>query len=118
MLSETGVLTWCGHSAHYQVTDDVVSRVHARVLEGMGIVALHSAHYSKIFRRLMGTTCALRWRSAEGGERELVWTVNPAHPIAAGVPQPIVIPHHEMYGEVFDLPGPAALVFISSFEAG
>ncbi|TMD00777.1 MAG: trehalose utilization protein ThuA [Chloroflexi bacterium] len=118
VLSETDVLTWWGHSAHDQVTDEVVRRVHARVLEGMGIVALHSAHYSKIFRRLMGTTCALRWRSAEGGERELVWTVNPAHPIAEGVPQPIVIPRHEMYGEFFDIPAPDELVFISSFEGG
>ena len=86
VLAETDVLTWWGHVAHDQVADDVVSRVHARVLEGMGIVVLHSAHYSKIFRKLMGTTCALRWRG--GGERELVWTVNPAHPIAEGVPQP------------------------------
>src|SRR5437879_10462064 len=100
MLSETGVLTWCGHSAHYQVTDEVVSRVHARVLEGMGIVALHSAHYSKIFRPLMGTTCALTWRSAEGGGRELVWAVNPAHTIAAGGPRTIVIATHEMYGPI------------------
>ncbi len=118
VLSETDVLTWWGHVAHDQVTDEVVSRVHARILEGMGIVVLHSAHYSKIFRRLMGTTCALRWRSAEGGERELVWTVSPAHPIAEGVPQPIVIPHHEMYGEFFDIPTPDELVFISSFEGG
>ncbi len=118
VLSETDVLTWWGHVAHDQVTDAVVSRVHARVLEGMGIVVLHSAHYSKIFRRLMGTTCALRWRSAKGGERELVWTVNPAHWIAEDVPQPIVIPHHEMYGEFFDIPAPDELVFISSYEGG
>ena len=116
VLSETDVLTWWGHVAHDQVADEVVSRVHARVLDGMGIVVLHSAHYSKIFRRLMGTTCALRWRGA--GERELVWTVNPGHPIAEGVPQPIVIPKQEMYGEFFDVPPPDELVFISSFEGG
>jgi len=116
VLSETDVLTWWGHVAHDQVADEVVSRVHARVLEGMGLVVLHSAHYSKIFRRLMGTSCALRWRGA--GERELVWTVNPAHPIAEGVPQPIVIPKQEMYGEFFDIPPPDELVFVSSFEGG
>jgi trehalose utilization protein len=66
----------------------------------------------------MGTTCALRWRSDPGGERELVWTVNPSHPIAEGVPQPIVIPHQEMYGEFFDIPAPDELVFISSFGGG
>lgn len=117
VLSETDVLTWWGHVAHDQVADEVVSRVHARVLEGMGLVVLHSAHYSKIFRRLMGTTCALRWRGG-AGERELVWTVNPAHPIAAGVPQPIIVPKQEMYGEFFDIPPPDELVFISSFEGG
>jgi len=118
VLAETDVLTWWGHEAHDKVSDEVVERVHARVLNGMGIVVLHSGHYSKIFRRLMGTSCALRWRSDEGGEREVIWTVNPGHPIAAGVPQPIVIPHDEMYGEFFDIPPPDELVFISSFEGG
>ena len=117
-LAETDVLTWWGHAAHDHVADEVVERVHARVLEGMGIVVLHSAHYSKIFKRLMGTSCSLRWRSDPGGEREVIWTVNPAHPIAAGLPQPIVVPHDEMYGEYFDIPTPDDLVFISSYEGG
>ena len=82
----------------------------------MGLLALHSAHYSKVFRRLLGTTCSLRWRN--DGERELVWTVDPAHPIAAGVPHPIVIDAHEMYGEHFDIPAPDELVFVSSFAGG
>ena len=118
VLNATDVLTWWGHVAHDQVSDEVVERVHRRVLDGMGIVVLHSGHYSKIFKRLMGTTCSLRWRSDPGGERELIWTVNPAHPIAAGVPQPIVIPHDEMYGEYFDIPPPDELVFINSYEGG
>jgi trehalose utilization protein len=118
VLSDTDVLTWWGHAAHDQVSDEVVHRVRARVLNGMGIVVLHSGHHSKIFRQLMGTTCDLRWRSDRGGERELIWTVKPAHPIAAGVPQPIVIPHQEMYGEFFDIPTPDELVFISSFAGG
>ncbi len=118
VLAETDVLTWWGHAAHDQVSDEVVDRVHARVLAGMGIVVLHSGHKSKIFMRLMGTTCNLRWRSDPGGEREMVWTVNPGHPIASGVPQPIVIPRQEMYGEFFDIPPPDELVFISSFEGG
>lgn len=121
VLRDTDVLTWWGHDAHDKVADAVVERVHARVMEGMGIVVLHSGHYAKIFKRLMGTTCALRWRSeagSPGGERELVWTVNPGHPIAARIPQPIVIPNQEMYGEFFDIPPPDALVFISSFAGG
>jgi len=118
VLAATDVLTWWGHAAHEKVADAVVDRVQARVLEGMGILILHSGHYSKIFKRLMGTTCALRWRQDPGGERELIWTVNPGHPIAAGLPQPIVIEHQEMYGEFFDIPPPDALVFISSFAGG
>ena len=118
VLAQTDVLTWWGHAAHDQVAEEVVDRVQARVLEGMGIVVLHSGHKSKIFERLMGTTCNLRWRSDPGGEREVIWTVNPSHPIAAGVPQPIVVPHQEMYGEFFDIPQPDELVFISSFEGG
>jgi trehalose utilization protein len=116
VLDETDVLTWWGHIAHDDVADEVVDRVHGAVLGGMGLLALHSAHYSKIFRRLLGTSCSLRWRN--DGERELVWTVDPAHPIAAGVPSPIVIPAQEMYGEHFDIPAPDELVFVSSFAGG
>ena len=116
VLDDTDVLTWWGHTAHDQVDDAIVERVHAAVLSGVGLLALHSAHYSKIFQRLLGTSCSLRWRNE--GERELVWTVDPAHPIAAGVPQPIVIDAHEMYGEHFDIPAPDELVFVSSFAGG
>ena len=116
VLAETDVLTWWGHAAHEEVDDAVVQRVHDAVLGGMGLLVLHSAHYSKVFRRLLGTSCSLGWRNE--GERELVWTVDPAHPIAAGVPQPIVIESHEMYSEHFDIPAPDELVFISSFAGG
>ena len=98
------------------VDDAVVDRVHQRVLGGMGLLALHSAHFSKIFRRLMGTTCSLAWRNS--GDTELVWTVNPSHPITAGVPQPIVIDEQEMYGEFFDIPAPDELIFLSTFSGG
>jgi trehalose utilization protein len=116
VLDDTDVLTWWGHAAHGEVQDAVVDRVQAAVLGGMGLLVLHSGHESKLFQRLLGTSCSLQWRNA--GERELVWTVDPAHPIAQGVPQPIVIEAQEMYGEVFDIPAPDELVFISSFEGG
>jgi trehalose utilization protein len=116
VLDETDVLTWWGHAAHDDVDDAVVARVHDAVLGGMGLVALHSAHYAKPFQRLLGTSCSLRWRN--DGERELVWTVDPAHPIAAGVPHPIVIDAQEMYGEHFDIPAPDELVFVSSYAGG
>ena len=109
-------MTVVGPRGARQVADAVVDRVHDAVLGGMGLVVLHSGHYAKIFKRLLGTTCSLRWRNE--GERELVWTVDPAHPIAQGVPQPIVIEAQEMYGEHFDIPAPDELVFISSFAGG
>lgn len=116
VLAETDVLMWWGHLAHGQVSDAVVARVRQRVLEGMGLLVLHSAHLSKIFVSLMGTSCNLRWREAD--DREVVWTVNPGHPIAEGVPEAIIIPRHEMYGEYFDIPQPEEQIFISSFTGG
>ena len=116
ILAKTDVLTWWGHMAHGEVSDDVVERVHRHVLSGMGLLVLHSGHWSKIFQKLMGTTCTLRWRSEL--DRELVWTVNPTHPIARGIPHPIEIPAQEMYGEFFDIPAPDELVFVSSFTGG
>ncbi|WP_426519315.1 ThuA domain-containing protein [Diaminobutyricibacter sp. McL0618] len=116
VLADTDVLLWWGHIAHDQVDDAVVERVRAHVLAGMGLIVLHSGHFSKIFTRLLGTTCSLAWRNE--AEREVVWTVAPTHPIAEGVEQPIVIDRQEMYGEFFDIPTPDDLVFISSFTGG
>lgn len=116
VLDQTDVLTWWGHARHEEIDDQVVARVHDRVLGGMGLLALHSAHFSKIFRGLMGTTCSLRWRNS--ADTELVWTVAPEHPITAGVPQPIRLDGHEMYGEYFDIPEPDQQIFLSAFSGG
>ncbi len=116
VLADLDVLVWWGHAAHGEVADDVVERVHRHVLSGLGLVVLHSGHWSKIFGKLMGTTCTLRWRSEQ--DRELVWTVDPTHPITEGVPNPIIIDAQEMYGETFDIPAPDELIFISSFTGG
>src|SRR3954462_4256340 len=43
-LANTDVLTWWGHRAHGDVSDKVVERVQERVLEGMGLIVLHSGH--------------------------------------------------------------------------
>ena len=115
-LANTDVLIWWGHMAHEEVSDEVVARVHERVLGGMGLIVLHSAHLSKIFRRLMGTGCMLKWREAD--EKERIWVVDPSHPICDGLPEYIEIPQAEMYGEHFDIPPPDTLVFISWFEGG
>jgi trehalose utilization protein len=115
-LSEIDVLLWWGHIAHGDVADKVVDRVQKRVLEGMGLVVLHSGHYSKVFKRLMGTTCSLIWR--EAGEKERLWVCNPGHPIAQGIDTYFEIPHEEMYGEPFGIPAPDETVFISWFAGG
>lgn len=116
ILAATDVLLWWGHAAHDQVRDDVVTRVHECVLRGMGLVVLHSGHASKIFTRLMGTSCLLSWR--EAGEKERLWVVNPAHPITQGLGRFIELPHAEAYGEFFDIPDPDELLFISWFAGG
>jgi trehalose utilization protein len=115
-LSETDVLIWWGHLAHAEVSDQIVDRVQKRVLEGMGLIVLHSGHYSKIFKRLMGTTCSLIWR--EAGEKERLWVCNPGHAIAQGLNAYFEIPHEEMYGEPFGIPNPDEVVFVSWFEGG
>jgi len=115
-LANTDVLVWWGHMAHDQVKDETVERVYQRVMGGMGLIVLHSAHFSRIFRRLMGTSCNLKWR--EIGEKERLWVVNPGHPIAAGLGEFFELEHEEMYGELFDIPAPDELVLVSWFAGG
>jgi trehalose utilization protein len=116
VLDNTDVLIWWGHVAHQEVTDEIVNRIHQRVLEGMGLVVLHSGHMSKIFIKLMGTSCDLKWR--EAGENERIWTIDPSHPIAEGIGEYIDLEQEEMYGEHFDVPAPDETVFISWFKGG
>ncbi|MCL2188560.1 MAG: ThuA domain-containing protein [Defluviitaleaceae bacterium] len=117
VLNSTDVLVYWAHCFHHQVEDAIVERIARRVLDGMGLILLHSAHASKIFRRLTGTdTDRLRWR--EVGERERVWRIEPGHPITHGVPEYFDIPNSEMYGEQFGIPAPDELLFISWYEGG
>ncbi|MCI8332824.1 MAG: trehalose utilization protein ThuA [Clostridiales bacterium] len=116
VLEKTDVIIWWGHVRHMQVPDEVAGRVKEAVLKGMGAIFLHSAHHSKPFKGLMGTSCNLTWR--EHGDRELVWVCNPAHPIAAGIDRYIDLAHEEAYGEPFGVPEPDELVFIGHFEHG
>ncbi|MFV0416524.1 MAG: ThuA domain-containing protein [Chthoniobacterales bacterium] len=116
VLAETDVLVWWGHMAHGEVSDEVVERVKNRVLGGMGLIALHSAHYSKIFKALMGTTCSLKWR--EANDKERLWNLMPSHPITQGIGDYFEIPAEEMYGEPFGIPTPDELIFVSWFSGG
>jgi len=115
-LAETDVLVWWGHCAHGDVEDRIVDRVQQRVLQGMGLIVLHSGHFAKIFKRLLGTSCSLTWR--EIGERERIWVCNPGHPIAQGLERHFELAQEEMYGEPFAIPTPDEQVFISWFEGG
>lgn len=116
VLANTDVLLWWGHAAHGDVDDAIVERVTRRVWQGMGLIVLHSGHFSKIFKRLMGTPCALKWR--EAGERERIWVVSPSHPIAKGLPEHFELENEEMYGEPFSVPEPLETVFISWYQGG
>lgn len=116
VVNETDVLLWWGHMAHGEVQDEVVERVYKRVLQGMGLLVLHSGHFSKIFKRLLGTSCDLKWR--EIGEKERLWVTSPGHPIVEGIGEYLELPQEEMYGEHFDIPQPDELIMVSWFEGG
>lgn len=116
VLEGTDVLVWWGHIFHTAVPDGLVEKIAYRVQRGMGLICLHSAHDSKIFKRLMGTTCSLTWR--EAGETERLWCTDPSHPIARGLGEYVTVPHEEMYGEPFDIPAPDELIFLGWFKGG
>lgn len=116
VLDATDVLVWWGHKAHGEVADAVVDRVQRRVLNGMGLIVLHSGHFSKIFMRLMGTSCNLKWR--ESDDKERLWVVAPEHPIVENLDEYVEIEHEETYGEPFEVPPPETLVLVSWFSGG
>jgi trehalose utilization protein len=116
MLEATDTLVWWGHVAHDQVTDDTLDRVHRQVLGGMGLIVLHSGHFSRIFRRLMGTSCSLSWR--ESTDHERLWNLRPDHPVLEGVGDYVELAAEEMYGERFDIPEPHELLMIGWFTGG
>ncbi|MDE5951745.1 MAG: ThuA domain-containing protein, partial [Acetatifactor sp.] len=115
VLAQTDVLIFWSHARQEEFEDRVAERVKRHVLQGMGLIALHSAHYSKVLKGLLGTSMTLRWRH---GDRERLFVTAPGHPIAAGLPSCIEIPREEMYGEYFDIPKPDDVVFIGWFAGG
>ncbi len=116
ILQQTDVLIWWGHMAHEEVRDEIVDRLQQRILNGMGLIALHSSHISKIFKRMIGASGRLTWRDI--GEMERLWVVSPSHPITRGLGMYFEIPQEEMYGEYFDNPAPDELARISWFPGG
>lgn len=115
ILKDTDVLIWWGHAKHHEIPDELAERVQSYVLGGMGFIALHSAHHSKPFKRLMGTNAHLRWMEES---KERIWTVMPNHPIARGIPETFVLEPEEMYGEPFDIPNPCDIIFMGWFKSG
>ena len=115
VLDDTDILLWWGHRFHEKVSDEVTKRVTDAVMTGMGLLVLHSGHFSKPFRALMGTTCALRWRE---GDFERLWITSPSHPIAKGLPDCIELEKEEMYGEYFDIPAPDEIIAMGWFRGG
>lgn len=116
VIDNTDVLIWWGHVAHHKVPDEVATRVQQAVLKGMGIIFLHSAHHSKPFKKLMGTSCNLTWR--ENGDMERVWNIAPAHPITQGIGRYFELEHEETYGEPFTVPEPDQVLFIGWYDGG
>lgn len=114
ILNNTDVLIWWGHTAHKEVSDELVEKIRERVYNGMGFLPIHSAHHSKPFKAILGTTGNLTWGR---NQKAIIWNVNPTHPIAAGVPSHFEL-NEEMYGEPFFIPKPDDLIFNTWFEDG
>ena len=115
-LDRTDVLVWWGHIGHHRVPDEIAYLVRDAVLEGMGLICLHSAHHSKPFRYLLGTSCNLTWR--ESDDEEILWVIEPSHPITQGIDRYFKLPHEETYGEPFVIPTPDKLLLIGHYSGG
>ena len=115
LLERTDVLIWWAHISHDAVPDSLTEKIVQRIQKGMGFIALHSAHKSKPFLRILGCSGTLRWRE---GDFCRIWNTAPVHPVAAGIPEYIELEEEEMYGEVFDIPKPDDVVFMSWFSGG
>jgi len=115
VLDNTDVLIYWAHCAHDEVTDENAQRIADHVRRGMGFIPLHSAHFSKPIKLLLGTTMTLSWKE---GDSERLFVTDPTHPIAQGLPAYFDIPQEELYGEFFDIPKPDDIVFTGWFKGG
>ena len=115
VLKNTDVLVYWSHAKQNEFSDSVALRIQKHVLMGMGFIPLHSAHFSKPVKLLLGTSMTLRWKH---GQKELLWATCPSHPIAQGITFPIELPKEEMYGEYFDIPKADDVIFTGWFSTG
>ncbi|MCX6906184.1 MAG: ThuA domain-containing protein [Verrucomicrobia bacterium] len=110
LLKGTDVLIWWGHKKHGEVKDELVNKIVARVKEqGMGFIAVHSSHFAKPYKKLMGTACTWREYKADGTSVKITVKL-PNHPLAKGV-KDFALPKIERYGEPFAVPEPEAVPF-------
>lgn len=115
-LENADVIVWWAHWYHGKVKDELAQKVISGVHKGQGLICLHSAHKSKVFMGLTGTSGSLKWR--EVGEKQRLWCVDLTHPINDGLGEFVDIEHEEMYGEPFDIPTPDELVYLGWFQGG
>ena len=109
-LDKTDVLIWWGHKRHGEVKDEYVKRVVKRVKEeGMGFISVHSSHFAKPNKVLMGTPCTWRNYEADGSAVKII-VADPKHPIAKGI-KDFTLPKTERYGDPYAVPKPEAVVF-------
>jgi trehalose utilization protein len=110
LLNQCDVLIWWGHKRHKEVKDELVQKIVKRVKEeGMGFISVHSSHFAKPYKALMGTACTWREYKADGTSVKIT-VKDPKHPIAKGVPKEFDLPKIERYGEPFAVPEPEAVV--------
>ena len=117
VLNNTDVMIWWGHMFHWKVPDEIAIKVKEAVLRGMGMIFLHSAHHSKPFKLLMGTTCNLGWR--ESNDKERLWVLDHNHPIMKGIKDRYFeLEAEETYMEPFGIPDPDKLLMIGWYNGG
>jgi trehalose utilization protein len=107
-LDRCDVLIWWGHKKHRDVKDEYVERIVRRVKEeGMGFISVHSSHFAKPNRRLMGTPCS--WAAYENDGCKLKIIVkDPSHPLAKGL-KDFTLPQVERYSEPYRVPAPESV---------
>ena len=116
LLDRTDVLIWYSHMEKEPIAEERIDAVIRRVLDGMGLIFLHSSLGSQLASQLLGARGHGTYR--EIGEKERVWVIDRSHPIAQGLNEYFEFPQSEMYGEPCDIPTPDELIFISWYAGG
>lgn len=111
LLQRADVLIWWGHQKHGAVKDELVARIVKRVKEeGMGFISLHSSHFAKPNKALMGTPCS--WGAYVGDSTTITVKVQtPSHPIAKGLPEEFTVASSERYSDPYAVPEAKPVVF-------